>query len=72
MPDRPAPLPRPNLPVHVYRVGAEPGDDLSASTTAEERLGMMAVLSERMRRLTGRPWPSYTRAEIPIRILRPE
>lgn len=72
MPDGPAPLARPDLPVHVYRLGTEPGDDLSDSTTAEERLAMMAILSERMWRLTGWPWPSYARCDIPIRVLRPE
>lgn len=36
---------RKNWPVKVYRRGEEPGDDLSAETTAEERLGMMWQLT---------------------------
>jgi hypothetical protein len=31
---------RSNWPVRRYRLGEEPSDDLSASTTAEERLAM--------------------------------
>ncbi|HEX5385328.1 MAG TPA: hypothetical protein VFW66_01360 [Gemmatimonadales bacterium] len=58
-------------PIHVYRLGQEPGDDLSAVTTAEQRLEMVAILSARMWTLTGRPRPSYRRAEMPIRVIRP-
>lgn len=57
-------------PVRLYRLGEEPRADLSAVTTAEERLAMVAQLTMRMWELTGRPWPNYTRATIPVRILR--
>ena len=56
--------------VRVYRLGEEPGDDLSASSTPEERLAMLVELSRRMWALTGRPLPSYARATIPGRVLR--
>ncbi|MSR06471.1 MAG: hypothetical protein EXR93_05300 [Gemmatimonadetes bacterium] len=59
------------LPVRVYRLGEEPGDDLSASTTAERRIEMVAELSERMWELTGAPVPSHSRARMPGRIIRP-
>ena len=58
-------------PVHVYRLGEEPGDDLSASTTAQERLEMVADLSRRMWELTGRPVPAAPRSEMAGRVIRP-
>ncbi|MGI8519088.1 MAG: hypothetical protein ACR2MC_00505 [Actinomycetota bacterium] len=63
--------PRRAWPVRVYRLGDEPGDDLSAVSTPEERLAMVAELSRRMWELTGRPVPSYSRAAMPGRVLRP-
>jgi len=53
-----------------YPLGAEPGDDLSAQTTAAERLQMVDVLSRRMWELTGKPWPQIPRSEWPVRIVR--
>lgn len=47
-----------SMPVRVYRLGREPGDDLSAVSTPEQRLAMVAELSRRMWELTGRPVPS--------------
>ena len=61
---------RRNWPVRVYRLGEEPGDDLSATTTPEQRLAMVWELTARMWEITGRPWPSYTRAAMPIRVHR--
>ena len=54
----------------VVRLGEEPGDDLSATTTVEERLAMVSELSRRMWELTGRPLPTYTRATLPARVIR--
>jgi len=56
--------PRGLWPVRIFRLGEEPGDDLSAVTTAEERLAMVGELSRRMWELTGRPVPSYPRAAL--------
>lgn len=58
-------------PVRIYRLGAEPGDDLSDATTPEQRLEILAELSRRMWELTagGAP-PAYTRATMPVRIVR--
>jgi hypothetical protein len=53
------------MPIHVYRLGDEPGNDLSAQTTAAERLQMVAELSERFWALTGNPTPTYSRAKMP-------
>ena len=57
-------------PLRVYRLGEEPGDDLSATTTLAERLEMMWTLRDRMWELTGRPLPTYRRSEIPIVVVR--
>ena len=48
-----------------------PGDDLSASTTAEQRVAMVWELSAQAWALTVRPVPDYTRAEMPGRVIRP-
>ncbi len=72
MPRNSAAFPRdPALwPVRVFRLGEEPDDDLSASTTPGQRLEMVWTLRDRMWELTGRPVPTYARSEMPIRIIR--
>jgi hypothetical protein len=57
---------RSSWPVRVFSLGAEPGDDLSATTTAEERLAMVEVLSHEAFALAGLPEPGYARGETPI------
>jgi hypothetical protein len=57
-------------PIRITRLGDDSGDDLSATTTVEERIAMVAVLSARMWELTGWRLPSYTRATMPVRVLR--
>lgn len=59
-------------PVRVYRLGEEPGDDLTSVTTPEQRLEVVAELTRRMRELTGRPLPAYDRAHMPVRVIRPK
>ncbi len=62
---------RPGLtPAVVRRLDEDCSDDLSSSTTAEERIEMVAVLSRRMWELTGRAIPTYARHEMPVRIVR--
>lgn len=39
--------------LHQYRLGAEPGDDLSATTMPEERLALVWELNRRLWALTG-------------------
>lgn len=53
------------------RLGDEPGDDLSASTTAEERIAMMWPLAVEAWSLTGRPMPEYERRNAPVKWLPP-
>ena len=66
--DRPAA--RANLPVHIYRLGEEPPDDLLATTTPAQRLEMVAELSARVFEIAGHPAPSYARKDIPVRVIR--
>lgn len=53
------------------RLGDEPADDLSGTTTAEERLAMMWPLAVEAWSLTGKPMPEYEREDIPVRWLPP-
>jgi hypothetical protein len=55
-------------PVRRYRLGSEPGDDLSSSTTAEERLAMMWPLAVEAWELARRPLPGYARENTPVTI----
>lgn len=71
MPELPSGTLADRLPVLVYRLGEEPGDDLSATTTPEQRLEMVDILSERMWALAGVPRPNIRRADLPGRICRP-
>jgi hypothetical protein len=48
-----------------YRLGEEPSDDLSESTTAAERIAMMWTLAEAAWKIAGRPLPTYDRRNIP-------
>jgi hypothetical protein len=57
---------RRSWPVRKYRLGEEPPEDLSATTTAEERLGMMWRLAQDAWAVTGRPIPDYPREKTPI------
>jgi len=62
---------RRNWQAHVFRLGEEPpGDDLSAVTTAEQRLEMVWELTAWMWELSGQPLPSYSRADMPVRVIR--
>lgn len=63
---------RETRPVRVYRPGEEPRDDLTALTTPEQRIEMVAELSRRMWELSGRPFPSYDLAHMPVRVIRPK
>ncbi|HEX9092725.1 MAG TPA: hypothetical protein VF902_01960 [Coriobacteriia bacterium] len=57
---------RQSWPIRRFRLGEEPGDDLSRTTTVEERLQMVEELSAEAWALTGKPLPSYPRHETPI------
>lgn len=61
---------RRHWPIRIFRLGEEPGDDLSNCTTAAERLAMVEELSVRAWALTGRPRPSLARHALPILVRR--
>jgi hypothetical protein len=60
---------RSSWPVKVYRLGEEPSNDLSESTSPEERLTMMWELAERGWVLAGRSFPEYDRKNVPGQVL---
>jgi hypothetical protein len=57
---------RSTWPVRKFRMGEEPSEDLSATTTAAERLGMMWRLARDAWAVAGRPIPDYPRERTPI------
>jgi hypothetical protein len=61
---------RKKWPIRVVRLGEEPPDDLTATTTAAERLAMMWPLALDAWASTGRPLPDYPRHQAPVRVLR--
>jgi hypothetical protein len=50
------------MPVRVFTLGEEPGDDLSAVTSADQRFAMLWELAARMWALTGKPMVTYARS----------
>lgn len=60
---------RAGWPVRKYRLGEEPVDDLSAFTV-EERLAMTWQMTTDAWASAGLPMPSYSRSEMPIRVIR--
>lgn len=60
---------RSSLQAKIFPLGQEPGDDLSASTTAAERLAMLWALSQEAWAFAGFTMPAYGRHEIPIKIV---
>jgi hypothetical protein len=60
---------RRNWPVAVHGLGDEPSDDLSATTTPEERLSMVWALTRDAWALAGREIPAYSRSEMPVVVI---
>jgi hypothetical protein len=63
-------LARKRWPIRRYALGEEPGEDLSATTTPEERVAMMWELAATAWRLSGKKFPNYPRRKAPIKIIR--
>ena len=57
-------------PIRVFKLGEEPLDDLSATTTVAERLAMMWPLAVEAWRVAGLPIPEYSRSEAPTKLIR--
>lgn len=55
-------------PVVVHPLHEHGAEEEPTSMTAEQRFEQVWILSARMWELTGRPLPTYTRSEMPIRI----
>jgi hypothetical protein len=47
-------------------LGHEPSDDLTSTTTAEQRVAMVWELTLEAWAVSGREMPAYTRAETPV------
>ena len=62
--------PPPVTPARILSLHQQTDENLSDSTTAAERVGMVATLSRSMWEIMGRPVPSYPRSETPTRIIR--
>jgi hypothetical protein len=56
-------------PVRVFQLGDEPRENLSASTTPQERLAMVWTLTLDAWSLSRRPLPEYERRDAPVRRL---
>ena len=63
---------RSNWPVRLFGLGTEPGPDLTDSTTAAERVGMMWQLTCEGWAVSGRKLPTYGRADTPVALRGPE
>jgi hypothetical protein len=61
---------RASWPVRRASLHDETDEDLSDTTTADERLAMMERLALDAWASSGAPWPTYTRGEIPGRVVR--
>ena len=68
--ENPSPRDPARWPVRVFHLGDEPRDDMTATSTAEERIALVWTLSERAWELTGRGDVRLRRADLPVRILR--
>lgn len=56
-------------PVRVVPLRHPPDDDLSATTTAEQRIAMMWPLALDAWSTMGRPLPAYSRDHAPVRLV---
>lgn len=61
---------RGSWPVKSFRLGEEPGDDLSERTTPEERIAVMWRLAIDAWISAGRRLPTYSRDRMPGRVIR--
>ena len=59
---------RKDMTVRVVPLRSKDAGDARVAGTADERLVLVTELSRRAWELTGRPFPSYTRATMPVRV----
>ena len=60
---------RKNWPIRIFRLGEEPSDDLSGTTTAAERIAMVWQLTQDAWASAGLPIPDYSRHDMPVKVL---
>jgi hypothetical protein len=58
------------VPMRSFKLGDEPVVDDRDSSTVDERLAEVLRLSYEAHRISGKPWPSYTRSQMPGRVIR--
>lgn len=63
-------LARATWPIRAFRLGEEPLVDDRDTTTVDERLALVWVLTREQWAFAGLPLPGYTRAEMPGTVLR--
>ena len=59
---------RKSWPIRVFKLGEEPSDDLSETTTASERVAMVWQLTQDSWASAGLPIPDYPRHAMPIEV----
>ena len=62
------PTERRNMTVRVVPLASREAGDARVGGTPQERLALLAALSQQQWALTGRPRPAYTRATMPVAI----
>lgn len=60
---------RRSWPIHKFRLGEEPSDDLSGTTTVSERVAMVWQMTKDSWSSAGRTIPDYLRRETPIQVI---
>lgn len=58
--------PKRETPVRIVPLQSAEASDAYVEGTIDERLALVALLSRRAWAATGRPYPRYTRATIPV------
>jgi hypothetical protein len=61
---------RREMTVRVVPLQSAAAGDGRVGGTADERLKLLEELSRQMWIQTGRPFPTYTRAEMPVRVIK--
>ena len=57
---------RQDYPIRIYELDDQPGENLSDSTSAEERLAMVWELTVEAWNFAGLPRPDYPRDQVPL------
>lgn len=60
---------RRSWPIRTFRLGEEPSDDLSATTTVAQRVAMVWQLTLDSWASAGLAIPTYPRHEMPVKVL---